>query len=477
MQQLCKTVSLPHGRVSCTHLAPKRRCVIKVKSVAQESETTSKRDFDPKAFRRSLNKSGRYQRNPTNDAASQTVIEEHGVGYSSTGLVAQMRVNNNEWQQGDIYVQLAEVYGYCWGVERSVQMAYEARNNWNDNKIYLTNEIIHNPSVNQRMREMGIEFVDEEKSSEGHVVRDFSPIKENDVVLLPAFGASVHEMKELSEKGVQIVDTTCPWVSKVWNAVDKHARKECTSIIHGKWQHEETVATASFAKRYVIVKNIPEAEYLCDYLINGGNKEEFLAKFKNAMSEDFDPDTMLQRVGLANQTTMLKGETEQIGKMLEKAVLMKFGPDKINEHFMIMDTICDATQERQDAMYKLTENGTKDVDMILVVGGFNSSNTSHLQEIAEHKNIPSFWIDSAARINVQTNQVLHKTSWGELVETNNWLPEGPIKIGITSGASTPDRTVEDVLDKVFKIKDPSFTGIVPKQMQLQDKQWDDHEEI
>eukprot|EP01025_Chloroclados_australasicus_P047192 TRINITY_DN5248_c0_g1_i1.p1 TRINITY_DN5248_c0_g1~~TRINITY_DN5248_c0_g1_i1.p1 ORF type:complete len:495 (-),score=76.15 TRINITY_DN5248_c0_g1_i1:355-1839(-) len=471
-QSLIPSLNKFTNKVTLRPSVPQKRQTVKVTAVAQEVEK-----FDAKAFRRSLNKSGKYIRNPTNNPESQQTMEDHGVGYSSSGLVAQMRANNNEWQQGDVYVKMAKVYGYCWGVERSVQMAYETRNNWPDNKVFLTNEIIHNPSVNQRMREMGIDFVDEEKSEEGHVVRDFSPIKENDVVLLPAFGASVKEMKELSEKGVQIVDTTCPWVSKVWNAVDKHARKNYTSIIHGKWQHEETVATASFATTYVIVKNIPEAEYVCNYILNGGDKQEFLAKFKNALSEGFDPDTMLECVGLANQTTMLKGETQEIGKMLEKTMMQKYGPQNINEHFMIMDTICDATQERQDAMYELTANGTSDVDMILVVGGFNSSNTSHLQEIAEHKNIPSFWIDSAARINVQSNSLLHKTSWGELKETDNWLPEGPIRIGITSGASTPDRTVEDVLDKVFRIKDPSFNGIVAKEVGQTERNWDDHEDV
>jgi 4-hydroxy-3-methylbut-2-enyl diphosphate reductase len=198
-----------------------------------------------------------------------------------------------------------------------------------------------------------------------------------------------------------------------------------------------------------------------DYILNGGNREEFLTKFAKAVSKGFDPDTMLERVGLANQTTMLKGETEQIGKMLEATMMQKYGPAELNEHFMLMETICDATQERQDALYEMVAD--PEVDLMIVVGGFNSSNTSHLQEIAEHKGLPSFWVDSAARIDVEKNTVLHKLAYGELRETSGWLTPGkPVTIGITSGASTPDQAVEEVMAKVFKIYDPAFAGIAPK---------------
>lgn len=265
---------------------------------------------------------------------------------------------------------------------------------------------------------------------------------------------------------MDLVDTTCPWVSKVWNAVDRQARQTFTSIIHGKWNHEETVATASFATDYVIVKDMKEAQYVCDYILAGGDRTEFLTKFENAVSAGFDPDTMLDRVGLANQTTMLKSETTGIGKLLEKTMMKKYGPAELANHYMVMDTICDATQERQDAMEKITalQDTPDKLDMIIVVGGFNSSNTSHLQEIAEHKNIPSFWVDSADRIDVGANKILHKMSWGELVEKEGWLPKGKLVVGVTSGASTPDRAVEDVLDRVFKISDPSFEGIAPKEV-------------
>lgn len=414
--------------------------------------------MDGRSVRRSLNQTGRYTRQPNNNEESQQLMETHGVGYSSSGLVAQMREQGNTWQQGEVHVKLAKAYGYCWGVERAVRMAYEARRSFPDKKLYITNEIIHNPEVNQRLRELDISIVEEEEEKG----KDYSNIAGGDVVIFPAFGATAQEMKYFRDKGVQIVDTTCPWVAKVWNSVDTYARKNFTSIIHGKYSHEETVATSSFAQDYLIVKDLKEAQYVCDYILNGGDREQFMAKFAKAVSKGFDPDTMLSRVGLANQTTMLKGETEQIGKLLERTMMQKYGPGELNQHFIVMDTICDATQERQDALYEITADPSA-IDMMVVVGGFNSSNTSHLQEIAEHKGIPSFWVDSAARIDVATNTVLHKLAHGELKETKSWLPAGPLRIGITSGASTPDRAVEEVLEKVFRIKDPNFAGIQPRE--------------
>ncbi|GAB4817266.1 hypothetical protein N2152v2_004312 [Parachlorella kessleri] len=441
--------------------------------------------FDGRAFRRSLNDTGRYTRKPSNDPSSLALMEEHGVGYSSAGLVAQMRENGNRWQQGEVLVELAEAYGFCWGVERAVQMAYEARRAYPQQRLHITNEIIHNPGVNQRLKEMDVQFI--ETRSDGE--KDFGNVKQGDVVILPAFGASVQEMKLLNEREVQIVDTTCPWVSKVWTAVDNQARKGHTSVIHGKWAHEETIATASFAGTYIVVKDLAEAQYVCDYILHGGDKQAFLKKFANAVSQGFDPDVDLDNVGVANQTTMLKGETEAIGKLLEKTMMQKHGPAALSEHFMVMDTICDATQERQDAIYSMTgkQDTEEKLDMLLVVGGFNSSNTSHLQEIGEMKGIPSFWVDSAARIDVNANKIQHKASvactaplaalelaHGELVTTENWLRHGPLRIGVTSGASTPDKAVEDVLDRVFKIKDPSFKGVAPKKTAVKKAAHEEH---
>lgn len=367
-----------------------------------------------------------------------------GISYSKTGLVAEMKANGFTYERDGLTFKLADAYGFCWGVERAVQMAYEARKQFPESKLWITNEIIHNPTVNERLSEMGVNFI-EETSGE----KDFSGVNAGEVVILPAFGASVHEMKFLADKGANIVDTTCPWVSKVWNAVDTHKRKEFTSIIHGKYSHEETVATASFATTYLVVKDMKEANYVRDYILNGGNKAEFLEKFKHAMSENFDPDTDLDGVGIANQTTMLKGETEALGKLFQQTMMEKYGVENVDKHFIVMDTICDATQERQDAMYKLVDDKP---DIMLVVGGFNSSNTSHLQEISEDKKIPSYWVDTAERLDPASNTITHKLAHGELVTTEAWLPNRPVTIGITSGASTPDKVVEDVIDVVFATK-------------------------
>lgn len=211
--------------------------------------------------------------------------------------------------------------------------------------------------------------------------------------------------------------------------MDTHARKSYTSIIHGKWAHEETIATASFATTYLVVKDLKEAQFVCDYILGRGDRDAFFKKFdKRAMSAGFDPDKDLLRVGIANQTTMLKGETEAIGKLFESAAMRKFGVDKAAEHFMVLDTICDATQERQDAMYSLVDAKP---DLVLVVGGFNSSNTQHLQEISEEAKVPSFWVDTIERLG-PGNRIAHRLAHGELIVTENWLPEGKLTVGVTS---------------------------------------------
>ncbi|NMF84238.1 4-hydroxy-3-methylbut-2-enyl diphosphate reductase [Nodosilinea sp. P-1105] len=396
--------------------------------------------MDTKAFKRSLHHSEHYFRQGFGhgeDVAGQMQTE-----YNS-GLIQQIRDANYTLTRGNVTIKLAQAFGFCWGVERAVAMAYETRQHFPTERIWITNEIIHNPGVNQRLKEMAVGFID---VNEGE--KDFSVVGQGDVVILPAFGASVQEMQLLNDRGCIIVDTTCPWVSKVWNTVEKHKKKAHTSIIHGKYNHEETIATSSFADKYLIVLNLKEAEYVADYMLNGGDRVAFMAKFANACSAGFDPETDLERIGIANQTTMLKGETEQIGKLLEHTMLKKYGPQALSQHFLSFNTICDATQERQDAMFDLVDDN---LDVMVVIGGYNSSNTTHLQEIAVERHIPSYHIDSASRIG-PGNRIEHKLLHGDMTHTEGWLPDGPITVGVTSGASTPDRSVEETIERIFAIK-------------------------
>ncbi|QUY44163.1 4-hydroxy-3-methylbut-2-enyl diphosphate reductase [Acaryochloris marina] len=408
--------------------------------------------MDTKAFKRTLHKSEQYHRKGFGHEEEVTNLLQSE--YNSQ-LIQQIRNNGYRLEQGDVTIHLAEAFGFCWGVERAIALAYETRRQFPKERIWITNEIIHNPSVNKNLRDMKVEFIPVQPDGQ----KDFTVVAKNDVVILPAFGASVQEMQLLNDKGCTIMDTTCPWVSKVWNSVEKHKKGSYTSIIHGKYKHEETVATSSFAGTYLVLLNLEEAEYVADYILNPGEtpsereqqRADFMAKFANAHSPGFDPETDLERVGIANQTTMLKGETEQIGKLFERTVMRKYGPAKVNEHFLSFNTICDATQERQDAIFQLVD---EPLDLMVVIGGFNSSNTTHLQEISIDKNIPSYHIDSVERIG-PGNRVEHKPLNADLTVTENWLPKGPLAIGITSGASTPDKVVSDIVEKIFAIKSAS----------------------
>lgn len=397
--------------------------------------------MDTKAFKRSLHQSDKYFRKSLGHG--EEVAGQMKTEYES-GLIQKIRDHNYSLTEGDVTIKLAKAFGFCWGVERAVAMAYETRQHFPTERIWITNEIIHNPGVNQRLRDMNVHFIEVVNGD-----KDFSVVDTGDVVILPAFGASVQEMQLLNDKGCTIVDTTCPWVSKVWNSVEKHKKKDCTSIIHGKYKHEETIATSSFAGTYLVVLNLEQAQYVAEYILQGGDREEFLNKFKHAHSEGFDPDRDLERIGVANQTTMLKGETEAIGKLFERTMLQKYGPQTLNDHFLAFNTICDATQERQDAMFELVD---ETVDLMLVIGGYNSSNTTHLQEIAIERSIPSYHIDGPERIG-PGNRIEHKQLHSELTVTENWLPEGPIRVGVTSGASTPDRAVEAAIERIFQLKE------------------------
>ena len=398
--------------------------------------------MDTHAFKRSLHHSERYNRRGFGRA--EEVAESLEQSYQS-GLIGTIRDNGYRLEHGRLNVRLAEAFGFCWGVERAVAMAYETRKHYPSERLWITNEIIHNPSVNDHLREMDVQFIPVEKG-----VKDFSGVTSGDVVILPAFGATVQEMQLLNERGCHIVDTTCPWVSKVWNTVEKHKKHTFSSIIHGKVKHEETLATSSFAGTYLVVLDLEEAQYVADYILGKGDRDDFIKRFAKACSPGFDPDRDLERLGVANQTTMLKSETEEIGRLFERTMLSKYGPTQLNDHFLAFNTICDATQERQDAMFSLVD---EPLDLMVVIGGFNSSNTTHLQEIAVSRGIRSFHIDTPERIDVGSNSIEHKPLASDLCREGDFLPEGPVRVGITSGASTPDRAVEEVIEKLMQLSE------------------------
>eukprot|EP00555_Chaetoceros_dichaeta_P003420 CAMPEP_0198250480 /NCGR_PEP_ID=MMETSP1447-20131203/1658_1 /TAXON_ID=420782 /ORGANISM="Chaetoceros dichaeta, Strain CCMP1751" /LENGTH=478 /DNA_ID=CAMNT_0043935325 /DNA_START=301 /DNA_END=1737 /DNA_ORIENTATION=+ len=364
-----------------------------------------------------------------------------------------------------VELYLAKDHGFCWGVERSINLAYSAVETFPEAQLHITNELIHNPMVNDKLHAKNVNFIEKD----GENVKDFSQIAEGDVVMLPAFGATLDEMRELDAKNVKVVDTTCPWVAKVWNTVHTHQVRGLTSVIHGKYGHEETMATKSMCETYICVKNLEEAEYLADFMINAkegdGRTEKFMEKFAKACSSHFDPNTHLLKIGLANQTTMYKKETRSIGQLLQKTVMKKFGPDLINEHYYEFDTICDATQVRQDAVDELCnmhdDPDQPSLDFIIVVGGFDSSNTAHLLEIPQNRGVPSFHINEASCIHAD-NTITHRLVTGEVVEgdtllkrpTELELADGTpkkLRIGITSGASTPDKEGQDALGRIIML--------------------------
>ncbi|GFH58672.1 hypothetical protein CTEN210_15148 [Chaetoceros tenuissimus] len=408
---------------------------------AEEARKTSKKNQ-----RLDFMKSDQFYRNGFKEV--RTDVEDVMNDQFKSSLVDDLKKNEFVMERDGVKVHLASDFGFCWGVERSIALAYEAVKHFPDRKVHITNELIHNPEVNDNLHEMNVNFI--EKTEDG---KDFSVVGDKDVVILPAFGASFEEMKLFNEKDVEVVDTTCPWVSKVWNTVDKHQKSGLTSVIHGKYAHEETVATTSFCEDYICVKDMKEAEMVADYILNGGDKEEFLAYFKNAVSEGFDPDTMLDNLGLANQTTMYKKETRAIGQMLQKTMMEKFGPVDADKHYMEFDTICDATQERQDAVHELVENADKlGLDFILVVGGWDSSNTAHLLEIPQNAGVRSFHINRAECISAD-NTITHRTMSGEIVTEPFILDMNKdVVMGVTSGASTPDAAVQDSLSSIFMLK-------------------------
>ena len=380
-------------------------------------------------------------------------VESH---YRSS-VIEFLRANGNVFSAGGITIKLAKEFGFCYGVERAIDLAYAARKAFADKTIWLLGEIIHNPEVNDQIKAMGIRTISQRPTAD-----ELKNVSAEDVAIIPAFGTEVETREKLMAKGCDLVDTTCGDVMSVWKRVRQNAKEEVTSIIHGKAWHEETMATSSQATarsgQYLVVYNLDETDYVCDYLINGGNREEFLEKFKGAYSEGFNPDTHLIAIGVANQTTMMRGETEEVQRRFRAAVEKRYGAEKIHEHFRFFDTICGATQERQDALQKLLD---EHMDLLIVVGGYNSSNTSHLAEMGEEK-LPTYFVKNSKKM-VDAQLISHYNQHQKQeTETRDWLPlDREITVGFTAGASCPNNLIEDAIRRLFELRGVKVDELIP----------------
>jgi 4-hydroxy-3-methylbut-2-en-1-yl diphosphate reductase len=372
-----------------------------------------------------------------------------------SAIVEQIRSRGYTDRFGDVTVKLAEEFGFCYGVDRAVDYAYETRRKFPDRRVFLVGEIIHNPHVNQRMREMDIEFI--YPTAEG--VFDFSGITPEDVVLLPAFGVTIEDFRRLRELGCVLVDTTCGSVLLVWKRVESYAKDGFTAVIHGKHTHEESRATASQVRRheggrYLIVRDMAEAEMVCDYITGAEGRltrESFLERFGHKASEGFDPDLDLRHIGVANQTTMLANESLAIGARLRRAMVEAHGEAYAAENFRSFGTICSATQERQDAVKKMMEDPP---EVMVVIGGYNSSNTNHLAHMCQQYT-RTFHIEDASCIDTETGRIRHKVELAaeapEVID-EDWLPAGPFTLGFTAGASTPNNKIGEALVRILKLR-------------------------
>jgi 4-hydroxy-3-methylbut-2-en-1-yl diphosphate reductase len=371
-----------------------------------------------------------------------------------SAVVAQIKAAGHVAVFGDVTVKLAEEFGFCYGVDRAVDYAYQTAMKFPDRRIFLVGEIIHNPHVNQRMRDMGISFI----YPDGEGRFDFGTVTADDVVILPAFGVTLHDFETLKSVGSILIDTTCGSVLNVWKRVDSYARDGFTAIIHGKHQHEETRATASqvdrHGGRYVIVRDMDEARLLMDYIQQvdaAVGRDELIEHFRGKASPDFDPDRDLVRVGAANQTTMLSTESLAIAKAVGESLARRYGRESLDEHFRSFDTICSATQERQDAVLKLMQDPP---DLMIVIGGYNSSNTNHLAHLCREYT-RAYHIKDAVCIDPEAGTIRHKPGLAAdapEVEERDWLPDGPVVVGLTAGASTPNNKIGQTLQRVLALR-------------------------
>jgi 4-hydroxy-3-methylbut-2-enyl diphosphate reductase len=375
-----------------------------------------------------------------------------------SAVVERLKQLGYSAQAGEVRVKLAREFGFCYGVDRAVEYAYEARERFPQRRIFLSGEIIHNPEVNARIEALGIRSLPDHRSPQER----YAEVLASDVVILPAFGVPVGELQHLREKGCVLVDTTCGSVLNVWKNVHRYGRDGFTAVIHGKHYHEETKATASQALthpggHYLCVKDLAEAELVCDFIRGQSRPETLLERFPDAASPGFDPARDLQKIGLANQTTMLMSESLEIQERLRRAMAERWGEAALAERFRAFDTICSATQDRQDAVLRMLEEGG--LDLMVVIGGYNSSNTQALARICAQR-LPTYHISGADGIAGATIRHRPVGAHGES-ETTAWLPEGRVTVGLTAGASTPNNVVGEVIERVLALRGRTSEELSP----------------
>jgi len=379
----------------------------------------------------------------------QNEVEQH---YRSS-IVEKILAKGGELVIGNTTIRLAKKFGFCYGVERAIDLAYATRKVFSDQRIFLIGEIIHNPEVNKQLRDMGIVSLPWQKISV-----EYDDLTEEDVVIVPAFGAPTSFMDRLANIGCHVIDTTCGDVMKVWRRVREYAQNDVTSIIHGKANHEETRATASRALgtakngHYLIILTSEDADAVCNYIRGHGDREKFLTKFADSCSDGFDPDIHLQRVGVANQTTMLQSETEALQDSIRLAIIDRDGNQ---DAYHVFDTICGATQERQNALFGMLDSkDKKPMDLLLVVGGYNSSNTTHLAEIGE-ENLPTFFIRNAKCMESLEHILHYDLKHKEQIQSNYpgfLMKDQDIVIGVTAGASCPNNLIESTIVRALQLR-------------------------
>jgi 4-hydroxy-3-methylbut-2-en-1-yl diphosphate reductase len=367
-------------------------------------------------------------------------------------LVERIRAAGYTATFGDITLHLAEDFGFCYGVDRAVDYAYQTTHKFPGHRIFLVGEIIHNPHVNRRLSDAGVTFLYPDAAG----VFDFSGITADDVVIMPAFGVTMADFQRLRAINCILVDTTCGSVLNVWKRVESYARDGFTALIHGKAFHEETRATASQVNthpggKYIVVRDMEEARVVCAYIEGtpgAPDRDTFLARFRDKSSPDFDPDRDLLKVGVANQTTMLATESLAIGAEIGRSLARRFGEEELGAHFRSFDTICSATQERQDAVLKIMRDPP---DVMIVIGGYNSSNTNHLAHLCREY-CRTYHIADASCIDTAAGTIRHKPELAAdapEVTTADWLPAGPLKVGLTAGASTPNNKIGETIERLL----------------------------